>query len=195
MRLAFATLAPLDPLYQTGSERETMVRAHYQIMQYFAGCFAERRGRPTSDLLSHILSVRVDGRPLAEKELLFNGLSLIVGAVVTTSQVISATLIALMEQGGGEGRWPGDAAADTFIEEALRWSSPVTHFMRRARKDVELEGRVIRAGDPVTAWIASGNRDKTIFDQPYVFDASRQPTGISPSATDRIAASEHHWPG
>lgn len=175
MRMAFATLAPLDPLYSTGSERETLVRAHYQIMQYFAACLAERRRRPASDLVSFLLSIKVDGQNLTEQELLFNCLSIIVGAVVTTSQAASATLLALADQNAGEGRWPSNVSMDAFVEEALRWSSPVTHFMRRARRDVELHGRIIHAGEAVTAWIASGNRDETVFGRPYAFDTSRRP--------------------
>jgi cytochrome P450 len=47
--------------------------------------------------------------------------------------------------------------------------------MRRARQAVELHGKTICAGDAVTAWIASGNRDETVFGQPYMFDAERRP--------------------
>jgi cytochrome P450 len=62
-----------------------------------------------------------------------------------------------------------------LIEEALRWSSPTTHFLRHARRDVTLHGTLIRAGDPVAAWIASANRDEEIFDEPYRFDPGRRP--------------------
>lgn len=171
---AFATLAPLDPRHQTGSERETMVRAHYQIMQYFAACRVERAKRPTADLLSRMMSVQVEGRPLTEQEFLFNCLSLTVGAAVTTSQVVNATLLVLIGQHGGEGRWP-DVPVDALVEEALRWSSPVTHFMRRARRDIELHGKIIRTGQAVTAWIASANRDESVFDRAFEFSADRQP--------------------
>jgi cytochrome P450 len=95
--------------------------------------------------------------------------------VVTTSQAVSGTLLALADQYGGEGRWPGGVPSDAFVEEALRWSSPVTHFMRRARRDVELHGKTIRKGEAVTAWIASANRDEAVFDQPYAFCADRRP--------------------
>jgi cytochrome P450 len=40
---------------------------------------------------------------------------------------------------------------------------------------VELHGKTIRAGEAVTAWIASANRDETAFDQPFVFSADRRP--------------------
>lgn len=175
MRMAFATLAPLDPLYRTGSEEQTLAAAHTGIMEYFADRLAERRRQPMSDLLSHLLAIEVEGKRLNRQELLLNCLSLVVGWVVTTSQAVSATIQALPGQHGGEGRWPTNVPVDFVVEEALRWSSPVTHFMRRARRAVELHGKNIRAGDAVTAWIASGNRDETVFGQPYLFDTERRP--------------------
>jgi cytochrome P450 len=173
VELAFASLAPRDPRYSRGSERATAALAHYDIINYFDACLARRRAAPSGDLIGHLLTMTVDGRPLTDEELLVNCLSLLLGAVVTTSQAISATFVVLAQQGGGTGRWPADVHLERFVEEALRWSSPVVHFMRRARVDVHMHGRTIREGDAVTAWIASANRDDTVFEAPYVFASYR----------------------
>jgi cytochrome P450 len=173
--LAYASLAPHDPRYRSGSEKTAAVFAHYDIIKYFSAYIAKRRECPSTDLISHLLSVNVDDRLLTDDEILLNCLSLLLGAVVTTSHAINATLIALAEQNGGEGRWPDAMPVRAAVEEALRWSSPVTHFMRRARRDVEMHGQRIRAGDAVTAWIASANRDEAVFDRPYVLDFERSP--------------------
>jgi cytochrome P450 len=174
-RLAFASLAPEDAAYGRGSGRATAMHAHYEIITYFRDRIAERRRGPSGDLISHLLALEIDGRALTDEELLFNCLSLLLGAVVTTSQAISATLIEVAGQHGGEGRLPRDVPPESVAEEALRWSSPVTHFMRRARHDLELHDTKIRAGDAVTAWIASANRDEAVFEQPYLLDFARSP--------------------
>jgi len=174
-RLAYASLAPHDPQYISGSARTTSVFAHHDIMEYFSGYIAERRANPSDDLISFLLSVEVDGRHLNDEELLLNCLSLLLGAVVTTSQAINSTFIALAELNHGEGRWPVTIPAASAVEEALRWSSPVTHFMRRARRDVQMHGEKIRAGDAVTAWIASANRDEAVFERPFTLDFQRSP--------------------
>lgn len=174
-RLAFASLAPEDVAYGSGSGKATALHAHYKIIAYFRDRIAERRREPSADLISHLLAIEIDGRALTDEELLYNCLSLLLGAVVTTSQAISATLIEVASQQGGEGRLPRDVPAESVAEEALRWSSPVTHFMRRARHDLELHDTKIRAGDAVTAWIASANRDEAVFEQPYLLDFSRSP--------------------
>jgi cytochrome P450 len=175
LHLAYASLAPHDPRYRSGPEKATSTFAHYDIIRYFGEHVARRRESPSGDLISHLLSVEVDGRLLTEEAVLLNCLSLLLGAVVTTSHAISATIIALAEQNGGEGRWPDAMPVRAAVEEALRWSSPVTHFMRRARRDVEMHGTMIRAGDAVTAWIASANRDEDVFERPYALDFRRSP--------------------
>ena len=147
MRLAYASLAPDDPHYRKpGSAGPTAAHAHYEIVGYFDNCVAQRRKKPGDDLISHLITVQVDGRRMTDHELLANCLSLLLGAVVTTSHVITATIIALTEAHGGEGHWPASPSMQAMIEEALRWSSPVTHFMRRARQDTEIGGQKISEG-------------------------------------------------
>jgi cytochrome P450 len=176
MRLAYASLAPDDPRYQTpGAAGLTAAYAHYEIVAYFASRVDERRKNPGDDLISHLITVEVGGRRMTDHELLANCLSLLLGAVVTTSHVISATIIALTEVHGGEGRWPDSPSMQAMIEEALRWSSPVTHFMRRARHDTEICGQKISEGDAVTAWIGSANRDESTFARAYELDFGRVP--------------------
>lgn len=176
MRLAYASLAPDDPRYQTpGAAGPNAAYAHYEIVAYFASLVAERRKKPGDDLISHLIAVEVGGRRMTDHELLANCLSLLLGAVVTTSHVISATIIALTEVHGGEGHWPGSPSTQPMIEEALRWSSPVTHFMRTARKDTEICGQKIREGEAVAAWIGSANRDERKFARAYELDFGRVP--------------------
>ena len=61
------------------------------------------------------------------------------------------------------------------VEEFLRYASPVYHFRRTATKDVQMHGKVIRAGDKVVTWFASGNRDPEIFENANNFDVARNP--------------------
>jgi len=172
LRLAFSVLAPADPRFGDGTELAAFI-ANHDIMDYFTNVIAERRRKPTEDVIGVLLTMEIEGRRLTQQEILLNCLSLLLGAVVTTSQAISATLIGLTEKHHGEGRWELEVPTRAVVEEALRWSSPVTHFMRRARRDVELHGQTIRAGQAVTAWIASANRDEEVFSRPYTLDLER----------------------
>ena len=60
-------------------------------------------------------------------------------------------------------------------EEIIRWTSPVVQFSRTAVYDVELRGQKIRAGDRVTLWMISANRDAAAFRDPHSLDVGRSP--------------------
>lgn len=40
---------------------------------------------------------------------------------------------------------------------------------------MQLHGRLIRAGDKVSLWWASANRDESVFTDPHTFDITRNP--------------------
>jgi len=175
LRLCYEALAPLDVRYSREPSKSAATAAHWEIIEYFAKCIDQRRRRSGDDLISYLLAIEVAGEGMTEQELLSNCLSLLLGAVITTSQAISATLLAMLDHHGGEAHWAPRAPVTLMVEEALRWSSPVTHFMRRARRDTEICGQRIQAGEAVTAWIASANRDESVFEVPYTLDFVRSP--------------------
>ena len=57
----------------------------------------------------------------------------------------------------------------------LRWASTTPYNRRTATRDIEMHGQQIRAGDKVSLWWASANRDDAVFADPYVFDIERNP--------------------
>jgi cholest-4-en-3-one 26-monooxygenase len=67
------------------------------------------------------------------------------------------------------------AVMETATEEIVRWASPVMYFRRNATSDIELTGQQIEAGDKLSIWYASANRDEEVFDDPFRFDILRSP--------------------
>jgi cytochrome P450 len=67
-----------------------------------------------------------------------------------------------------------DRYMSTFIDEAIRWVTPVRHFMRTATEDTELRGQTIKAGESVILWYPSANRDEEIFNAPFEFKVDRR---------------------
>ena len=59
--------------------------------------------------------------------------------------------------------------------EIIRWQTPLAHMRRTAVEDIEFGGKLIRKGDKVVMWYASGNRDDTVIDNPdsYIIDRER----------------------
>ena len=64
----------------------------------------------------------------------------------------------------------------TFIDETIRWVTPVRHFMRTATQDYLLRDTEIKEGDSLILWYPSANRDEEVFDSPFNFKVDRNDT-------------------
>ena len=60
-----------------------------------------------------------------------------------------------------------------LLEESIRWSTPVKHFMRSATADTRLAGVDIAKDDWMMLCYPSGNRDEDVWDDPFKFRVDR----------------------
>jgi len=134
-----------------------------------------RIGGDGTDLVS-ILANRMpeDDVPLSQQD--FNNYFslLVIAGNETTRHAISNSMLGLMEQ-RDQLRILQDKPEllPTAVEELLRWANPVYHFRRTATRDLELGGKEIKEGQKVVMWFASGNRDESVFEDPYSIDVTR----------------------
>ena len=150
--------------------------AKNEILLYFADLAQVRRERPGDDLISLLVTATVDGRPLTAQEVVFNCYSLVLGGDETTRYAMVGGLHAFMEHPEQWRRFTtGEVSVASAVEEILRWTTPTLHAGRSATTDVLLHGRLIEAGDVVTIWNASANRDERRFTRPERFDIDRNP--------------------
>ena len=166
-----------DPEYQQGrSAIETGQYAQMQFFSFFSKLIEERRKNPGPDLLTALVSGEAEGERLSDMEILFNCLLLLVAGQETTRNATSGGMLAIIENPGQRAllRRNPDITA-TAIEEFLRFTSPVTHILRTAKKDGALGGKKIRSGERVVVWNASANRDDAAFPNPDAFDLARTP--------------------
>lgn len=102
---------------------------------------------------------------------------LVVAGNETTRNAISHGVLALSRYPEERQRWWSnyDALAHTAVEEIVRWASPVVYMRRTLSEDVELRGAKMAAGDKVSLWYCSANRDESKFADPWRFDVARDP--------------------
>ncbi len=153
------------------------IAALAQLHRVVARVGADRRRHPTDDLISALVTADVAGRPLTGRELGSFFSLLLVAGVETTRNTIAHALALLTEHPDQrELLLAGfDARAAGFVDEVVRYTSPIMQFRRTVARDFTLNGAPLRAGDEVVMYYVSANRDETVFADPDRFDITRTP--------------------
>ena len=150
--------------------------AHLEILGYFDELRIAKEKDPADDLVSMLTTATIDGRRLTSEEIILNCDNLLVGGTENTRIAAAGGMLAFLEH---PAEWDALAADPGLfplaIEEVLRWTSSATHIMRTAMQPVVLHGRRIEAGERLTLWNPSANRDEAAFENPDLFDIHRQP--------------------
>lgn len=183
LRLAKTLFAPLDP--DVEGHRE-MVMTVAEIFEYSRFVVQRRRAQPSDDLVSAVLAIEADGKPIGEHETLSHLLVLISAGHDTTASAISGGLLALVRH--PEALTMLQKRPDIMpraVDEMIRFVTPTTNFVRTAVEDVNVGGTRIAAGDDVCLHYAAANRDPRVFPDPDQFRIDRQPNrhlgfGIGP---------------
>jgi cytochrome P450 len=116
------------------------------LLGYAVQLIAEKRERPTDDMLSTVIHATLGG------------------------------LVALIEHPDQLDDLRGDLGLlPTAIEEILRSTTPSPAKRRTATVTAELGGHTIQPGEKVLFWEGSANRDEQVFDEPTRFDIRRSP--------------------
>ncbi|MGI9322445.1 MAG: cytochrome P450, partial [Pseudomonadales bacterium] len=147
-----------------------------EFFEYFTQMTEERRSNPGDDVATVIANAKIDGETIGHIEAMSYYIIIATAGHDTTSSAIAGGLLALMQNPDELTKVQRDAAVVPMaVEEAIRWTTPVKHFMRYATEDYELRGVKIRPGDALMMLYPSGNRDEEVFDEPSSFIADRRP--------------------
>ena len=158
------------------SEVDNRYDAYSAMSSYLIRMLNLRRAEPRDDLMSALLAAEVDGQKLTQNDLLSFCVLLLIAGNITTTNLITNAAIAFTENPDAYTQLQhSPALVPSAIEEVLRYYSPVQAMVRLTRREVELAGQTIPAGQRVIAWIGSANRDETVFPDADRFDISRQP--------------------
>ena len=141
---------------------------------YFEGLAAQRRTAPTADVASVLANGQIDGAPLSARDLA--GYYIIIAAAGhdTTSASTAGAMLALARDPEQFAKVKADRSlVPGIVEEAIRWTTPVQHFMRTAARDAVVDGVPVKAGDWLMINYVAANHDPAQFENPRKFDAAR----------------------
>lgn len=128
------------------------------------------------DLLSRLITQRVDTGELTPDELVGMSLLLLIAGHETTANMVGLSMLLLLQH-------PEYLAAlrarpelaPGLVEELLRYLTIVrTGLPRLATQDVEIGGQLIQAGEGAIALLSLANRDNAAFDNGEGFDPYRE---------------------
>jgi cytochrome P450 len=156
---------------------ETVMEYLRCLHAYMAGLIAQRRARPTDDLIGALVQARDDDNDrLTEQEMVELAAGLLAAGHETTVTQISNFVYVLLTH-------PEQLAllrarpelVPGAVEELMRYVplGVAAAFARYATQELDLGGVRIGAGEPVIAAVSSANRDATVFDEPDRLDVTR----------------------
>ena len=176
LKLTQELFGSTDPDTTRSFEMTEFMQVVKDFEEYFQKLTAARRLKPTDDVASLIANAELDGAPLPQLE--SNGYYIIIATAGhdTTSSSSSGGLLALLNNPEQMAllRSDPDKYLPSAVDEMIRWTSPVRHFMRTAVQDFELGGQTIKAGESAILWYPSANRDEDTFIDPFEFRVDRQ---------------------
>lgn len=176
LKLTRELFGPADPDNERSFTPEEFFTVNGEFEDYFAALTRKRREQPTDDVASLIANGTVDDKAIPDVEA--NGYYIIIATAGhdTTSASTAGGLLELIKNPEQMARLRAnpDELLPTTIDEAIRWVTPVRHFMRTATEDYSIRGQTIKAGESAILWYPSANRDEEVFKSPFEFQIDRK---------------------
>lgn len=146
-----------------------------EFREYLEAWIAKVRTQPGDDLISQLIMSEEQGDRLSEDELYNLVMLLIIAGHETTVNLIGNGMLALLQHPDQlhllQNR---PELIHTAIEEMLRYNGPVEFSTSRwVREDLEFKGVPMSRGDLVVISLSSANRDPEQFNDPDLFDITR----------------------
>ena len=139
-----------------------------ECLGYFTQLWNQRinANEPGTDLIS-MLAHGEHTKNMEPMEYLGNIILLIVGGNDTTRNSMTGSVLGMnLFRKEFEKLKADQSLIPSMVSEIIRWQTPLAHMRRTALEDVEMGGKLIKKGDKVIMWYASGNRDERHFERP-----------------------------
>ena len=169
-----------------------------EAQHFFAATIEARRRDPQDDIITDLALARVIGevgaapRPLDMYECLDLMDQLLTGGNETTTNALgSALMLVLQRPQLVNALRDHPQALRNFVEETLRFETPVLHLWRVTTKDTHIGKTAIPKGQRIALSYASANRDEAVFPNAETFDPFRNKAG----AHLAFGSGPHHCPG
>ena len=145
------------------------------LYEQFTAYIEDRRSAPRDDIMTAMASASFpDGSTPTVRDVALLAANLFSGGQETTVRLLSFALRILGERPDIQQRLRADRTLiPNFIEETLRFESPLRAQFRMAKVTTTVAGVPIKAGSTMLLLPGAANRDPRLFDRPAEFDLDR----------------------
>ena len=162
----------------TKEERIESAKLAMELNEYMLQQIHQKRANPGEDVLSDLVQATLveegDPRGLDDAELLSMFGQIFVAGQETTAHALTAGLYYLITNPDQMEKVRADPELiPNFVEETLRYLTPVNNMFRKVKVDTVLGGVELKAGDMMMLKYGSGNHDERHFPDPERFDVTR----------------------
>jgi cytochrome P450 PksS len=128
-------------------------------------------------LIAEIVRVEKDGGQISPNEIVSTVFLLLFAGHETTTHLISGSVFELLKNRDLRDWLKQDwSRTDLAVEEFLRFITPVQFTKPRyVRRDIDLDGVMVRKGDRIVAMLAAANMDPAANPHPERLDLQRKP--------------------
>ena len=159
-----------DPTWAGRPELVEGMHALGHAIEVINDLIAERRARPTEDLVSFIAA----NREVPDEHIMWIIFTLLVGGIENPAAMISNSLLYLAVDDALRQRLIADPSLiPAACEELMRHITPGVSLARNVTQDVEIGGVNLRTGDRILLWLPGPNHDCSVFHQPAQVDIDR----------------------
>lgn len=154
--------------------KERRIELQHKMLSELGAVFDARRENPQDDLFTKLVQEEIDGSPLTQEELLSIGFLLFVAGLDTVANALTFAFNHLAKHPELQDRLrenPDDIK--DFFEESMR-RFPVTNGVRMIRRDMELAGAQLKAGEMIVAPMVLAGMDPQVNPDPVIFDVDRK---------------------
>ncbi|MFT7458158.1 MAG: cytochrome P450 [Planctomycetota bacterium] len=146
-----------------------------EFADYLSRLAAERRVDPQDDLISELVAAMLDGH-LNEDELVSTCMLILMAGHGSTIDVSGNGMLALLKHPQELDKLRSQPAfTQTAVQEMFRYDPPLPYFHRFLLEDMEYKNLFFKKGTKFGVIYASANRDAAQFENPDLFDVTRQP--------------------
>ena len=170
----FAQMAAVVAQVSKGSFEDSSraFRALQDAVDELLGTLDDREDR--DDVLNAVLRGTVADRPLTHDEQVGTIMQLLLGGLKTTVAAIGHIVASIATHEVPEDRLRQPDWSTSYLDEFLRYESPVKMIARTVTREVTIGGRQLGAGDMVAVMLPSANRDDAMFEHPDELDLARR---------------------